>query len=168
MAKLKAFEGENIIVKAIIFTIKDIPVKWDAMLDSDVSSKLGAAKKLFSDLTDLDSTFINILEKVGNINKCKVAYNSYVINFFEFEIKSKKRVEFQRDLDKKIKEKKEAEKSLKEILRNNWQSLLAENERLQKEKDENEEKYNIVNERLKELSAKLNTVNSLFDRLKSE
>ncbi len=37
MAKLKAFEGENIIVKAIIFTIKDIPVKWDAMLDSDIS-----------------------------------------------------------------------------------------------------------------------------------
>ena len=50
----------------------------------------------------------------------------------------------------------------------NWQSLLAENERLQKEKDENEEKYNIVNERLKELSAKLNTANSLFDGLKSE
>ena len=40
MAKLKAFEGENIIVKAIIFTIKDVPVKWDAMPDSDVSSKL--------------------------------------------------------------------------------------------------------------------------------
>ena len=71
-------------------------------------------------------------------------------------------------MDKKIKEKKEAEKSLKEILRNNWQSLLAENERFQKEKDENEEKYNIVNERLKELSAKLNTANSLFDGLKSE
>ena len=61
MAKLKAFEGENIIVKAIIFTIKDVPVKWDAMPDSDVSSKLWATKKLFSDLTDLDRTFINIL-----------------------------------------------------------------------------------------------------------
>ena len=71
-------------------------------------------------------------------------------------------------MDKKIKEKKEDEKSLKEILRNNWQSLLAENERFQKEKDENEEKYNIANEHLKELSAKLNTANSLFDGLKSE
>ena len=35
MFKLKIFEGENIIVKAIIFTIKDVPVKWDAMLDSE-------------------------------------------------------------------------------------------------------------------------------------
>ena len=76
MAKLKAFEGENIIVKALIFTIKDVPVKWDAMPDSDVSSKLGATKKLFSDLTDLDRTFTNILEKVGNINQCEVAYNN--------------------------------------------------------------------------------------------
>ena len=90
------------------------------MPDSDVSSKLGATKKLFSDLTDLDRTFTNILEKVGNINQCEVAYNkvkdiqvdrnknkvifqlqSYVINFFEFATKSKKRVELQRDLDKK-------------------------------------------------------------------
>jgi uncharacterized phage infection (PIP) family protein YhgE len=52
MAKLKTFEGENIIVKALIFTIKDVSIKWDAMPDSDVSVKLGATKKLFADLTD--------------------------------------------------------------------------------------------------------------------
>ena len=186
MAKLKTFEGENIIVKALIFTIKDVAIKWDAMPDSDVSSKLGATKKLFADLTDLDRTFTNILEKVGNINQCEIAYNkvkdiqvdrnknkvifqlqSYVINFFEFATKSKKRVELQRDLDKKIKEKEEAEKSLKEI-KEQLAILTAESERLQKEKDENEEKYNIANERLKELSARLSTANSLFDGLKSE
>ena len=60
MAKLKTFEGENIIVKALIFTIKDVAIKWDAMPDSDVSNKLGATKKLFADLTDLDRTFTNI------------------------------------------------------------------------------------------------------------
>ena len=186
MAKLKTFEGENIIVKALIFTIKDVAIKWDAMPDSDVSNKLGATKKLFADLTDLDRTFTNILEKVGNINQCEIAYNkvkdiqvdrnknkvifqlqSYVINFFEFATKSKKRVELQRDLDKKIKEKEEAEKSLKEI-KEQLAILTAESERLQKEKDENEEKYNIANERLKELSARLSTANSLFDGLKSE
>ena len=42
---------ENIIVKALIFTIKDVNIKWDAMPDSDVSIKLGQTKKLFSDLT---------------------------------------------------------------------------------------------------------------------
>ena len=66
MAKLKTFEGENIIVKDLIFTIKDVPIKLDAIPDSDVLSKLGATKKFFSDFTDLDSAFNNILEKVRN------------------------------------------------------------------------------------------------------
>ena len=70
-------------------------------------------------------------------------------------------------MDKKIKEKEEAEKSLKEI-KEQLAILTAESERLQKEKDENEQKYNIANERLKELSARLSTANSLFDGLKSE
>ena len=186
MAKLQRFEGENIIVKALIFTIKDVNVKWDAMPDSDVASKLGATKKLFSDLVELDKTFMNILDKVGNINQCEVAYNKvkdiqvdknknktiyqlqqYVINFFEFATKSKKRVELEKNLQIKIDEKEKAEKSLRET-KEQLEILTKESERLQKEKDENEQKYNIANERLKDLSQRLSTANSLFDGLKSE
>ena len=186
MSKLQRFEGDTIIVKALIFTIKDVKVSWDGMPDSDVSAKLGQTKKLFSDLVALDETFSRILDKVGNINQCGIAYEkvkdltidknknkvlaqlqNYVINFYEFANKSKKRVDLEKALEKKIKEKEIAEKSLAET-KEELAKLTAESERLQKEKDENEKAYNIANENLQVLTNRLNTANSLFNGLKSE
>ena len=156
------------------------------MPDSDVSAKLGQTKKLFSDLVALDETFSRILDKVGNINQCGIAYEkvkdltidknknkvlaqlqNYVINFYEFANKSKKRVDLEKALEKKIKEKEIAEKSLAET-KEELAKLTAESERLQKEKDENEKAYNIANENLQVLTNRLNTANSLFNGLKSE
>jgi dynein heavy chain len=182
MSKLQRFEGDTIIVKALVFTIKDTKTSWDGMADSEVSSKLGATKKLFSDLIELDATY----RKINDIKQCEIAYNrvkdikvdksknkvlaqlqSYVINFWEFVSKSKKRDILQDALNKKIKEKEIAEKELSET-KTALAKLTADSERLQKEKDEKEKECAITAKRLAELRQRLSTANSLFDGLKSE
>jgi dynein heavy chain len=182
MSKLQRFEGDTIIVKALVFTIKDTKTSWDGMADSEVSSKLGATKKLFSDLIELDATY----RKINDIKQCEIAYNkvkdlkvdktknkvlaqlqSYVINFWEFVSKSKKRDILQDALNKKIKEKEIAEKELSET-KAALAKLTADSERLQKEKDEKEKECAITAKRLAELRQRLSTANSLFDGLKSE
>ena len=186
VSKSQRFEGDNgMILKALVFSVKDTKISWEALPDSEISLRLSRTKILFNDLTELDKTFNNILEKVGNINQTDIAYNKvkdivvdkrnlvirqlqeYVINFNQFARKSKNKVDLQKALDKKIAEKNEAERSLAKI-KAELKELTEKMEQLTKDKNENEEKYNVANERLKVLSHRLETAKSLFSGLKSE
>ncbi len=152
ISKLQRFEGDTIIVKALVFTIKDTKPSWYGMADSEVSSKLGATKKLFSDLIELDATY----RKKNDIKQYEIAYNkvkdhkeyktenkvlaqlqSYVIKFWEFVLNSKKRDDILQDaLNKKIKEKEIAKKELSET-KAALAKLTADSERLQKKRKKN-------------------------------
>ena len=186
VSKSQRFEGDSgTILKALVFAVKDTNIKWDALPDSDISLRLSRTKILFKDLKELDKTFSHILEKVGNINQTEIAYNKvkdiqvgkgnlvinqlqeYVINFYNFCSKSKKRVDLEAALELKIKEKEIAEKSLAET-KEELAKLTAEMEKLTNDKNENETKYNVANERLKVLRIRLDTAKNLFSGLKSE
>lgn len=181
MSKVQNFQGDQgTILKALYFSVKNTPVKWDNINDSDVSLQL-AKTSLYTKMKDVEKTYFEInsveqtnvaAKKVEGIkvkagNLVLQLIQNWVINFNLFCKKNSEKLESETNLQRKLFEKDEAEKGLQETMA----KLTVLNEqmtRLQIEQAQKDKEYKETYEKVTKLRDTLFAATELFEGLKSE